>query len=137
VHAPPWPTAVCPRKAKPKTQRPLLHSSDRCVIGSPGFLADAVTLQKRLQAAQVMYEHDHGRPMSCPAMAQVCPSNKGGQHVLSCLTYETPVTQLLSNTLYYKRFFPYYAFNICAGLDEQGTSGCPNCTGAPYSACRT
>lgn len=38
--------------------------------------------------------------MSCPAMAQ-----------------------LLSNTLYFKRFFPYYAFNICAGLDVDG-KGC-------------
>ena len=59
---------------------PPLCSSDRCVLGSPGFLADGVTLQKRLQAAQVMYEHDHGRPMSCPAMAQVreCRFGRGG-----------------------------------------------------------
>eukprot|EP00967_Tisochrysis_lutea_P017147 scaffold19404_cov24-Tisochrysis_lutea.AAC.1 len=50
-------------------------------------------------ARHVMYQYNHNKPMSLPAAAQ-----------------------LLSNTLYYKRFFPYYTFNLVAGLDPEG--GC-------------
>ncbi len=71
--------------------------SDKLVILSPGFQADARTLHKVLQQRYIQYQFNHSRPMSVAACAQ-----------------------LLGNTLYYKRFFPYYTFNICAGLDEQG-----------------
>jgi hypothetical protein len=55
------------------------------------------TLHKTLQWRNVMFQHNHAKPMSCTAAAQ-----------------------LLSNTLYYKRFFPYFTFNLLAGLDDEG-----------------
>ncbi|KAI8473207.1 MAG: nucleophile aminohydrolase [Monoraphidium minutum] len=75
----------------------ILTLTDKCVLASAGFQADMKALQKMLQSRNVMYQHSHGKPMSCPATAQ-----------------------LLSNTLYHRRFFPFFTFNICAGLDEEG-----------------
>nr|KJB22296.1 hypothetical protein B456_004G040900 [Gossypium raimondii] len=69
-------------------------------MASSGFQADVRALQKQLAARHLIYQHQHNKQMSCPAMAQ-----------------------LLSNTLYYKRFFPYYSFNVLGGLDNEG-KGC-------------
>ncbi|KAF2584617.1 hypothetical protein F2Q70_00036539 [Brassica cretica] len=67
--------------------------ADKAVLSSSGFQDDVKALQKVCQ-------HQHNKQMSCPAMAQ-----------------------LLSNTLYFKRFFHYYAFNFLGGLEEEG-KGC-------------
>jgi 20S proteasome subunit beta 6 len=45
-----------------------------------------------------MYEHEHRRQPSVTAIAQ-----------------------LLSTILYNKRFFPYYTFNLLAGIDDEGS----------------
>ncbi|KAK8944597.1 Proteasome subunit beta type-1 [Platanthera zijinensis] len=74
--------------------------ADKCVLASSGFQGDMKALQKNLCARHLIYQHQQNKKMSCPAMAQ---------H--------------LSNTLYYKRFFPYYTFNILGGLDNEG-KGC-------------
>lgn len=50
-----------------------------------------------LEARLTQYAHSEGHPMSTAAIAQ-----------------------LLSVTLYYRRFFPYYAFCMVAGVDEEG-----------------
>ncbi|XP_028518345.1 proteasome subunit beta type-1-A [Exaiptasia diaphana] len=70
------------------------------VLGCSGFHGDCLTLTKHIDARLQMYEHEHGKKMSCPAIAQ-----------------------MLSTMLYYRRFFPYYTYNILAGLDTEG-KGC-------------
>lgn len=86
--------------------------SEKVVIASAGMQADTKALHKMLQARHVMYHHANNRNMSVSAAAQ-----------------------LLSNTLYYKRFFPYYTFNLCAGLDEQGQHNSPDCSQQPCQCC--
>lgn len=75
----------------------LTQLTSQCVIATSGMLADQLTLHKTLTARMVTYKHQHRKEMSTPAIAQ-----------------------MLSNTLYYKRFFPYYTFNILGGLDNDG-----------------
>ena len=67
------------------------------MLGTGGFAGDRTTLWKLLTAKSTQYEHQHGEGMLPHAVAQN-----------------------LANTLYGKRFFPYYCWNVCAGLDENG-----------------
>merc|ERR1719409_2450438 len=62
--------------------------------------ADAITLHRLLKARIVTYEHKHRKQPSLEAVAQ-----------------------MLSTMLYYKRFFPYYTFNVLAGVDSKGVGG--------------
>jgi len=70
------------------------------VIATAGMQADHKTLHKILSSRMISYRHTHRKAMSTTAIAQ-----------------------MLSATLYYKRFFPYYTFNVVGGLDENGV-GC-------------
>ncbi|CAD2098999.1 proteasome subunit beta type-1, putative [Plasmodium vinckei] len=71
--------------------------TDKCIIGSSGMQSDIKTLHSLLQKKiQLFYlEHSH-----YPSV-----------HVIA---------KLLCVTLYSRRFFPYYTFNILAGIDENG-----------------
>ena len=71
--------------------------SPRCVLATGGCWTDVATLHKMLSTRCAMYKLAHEADMSTPALAQ-----------------------LLSTTLYGRRFFPYYAFNVVAGLDAEG-----------------
>lgn len=71
--------------------------TEKCCIASCGMKADAITLHRLLKTRIVMYEHHHRRQPSVTAIAQ-----------------------MLSTVLYGRRFFPYYTFNVVAGVDDEG-----------------
>ena len=74
--------------------------TDKCVITSSGMVADIEVLHKNLITQVKIYERKHRRQPDTESMAQ-----------------------LLGNTLYGRRFMPYYAFNLLCGIDKQG-AGC-------------
>ncbi|CAG8617924.1 2090_t:CDS:2 [Rhizophagus irregularis] len=79
------------------TRKSSGYSIHSPVLATNGFAADGLALTKRLGQKLEWYKHAHDKEMSTPALAQ-----------------------MLANTLYYKRFFPYYTFNLLGGIDEQG-----------------
>ncbi|KAJ8301001.1 hypothetical protein KUTeg_022520 [Tegillarca granosa] len=74
--------------------------SNSTVLGACGFHGDVLTLTKVINARLKIYENEHHKKMSTTAIAA-----------------------MLSTMLYYRRFFPYYVYNIVAGLDDEG-KGC-------------
>ncbi len=71
--------------------------ASKTMLACGGCHADVLALYKNLSYRAAMYLHNHQEEMSTVAAAQ-----------------------LLSNTLYLKRFFPYYALSVVAGLDSEG-----------------
>eukprot|EP00357_Protocruzia_adherens_P020189 CAMPEP_0114988792 /NCGR_PEP_ID=MMETSP0216-20121206/9813_1 /TAXON_ID=223996 /ORGANISM="Protocruzia adherens, Strain Boccale" /LENGTH=219 /DNA_ID=CAMNT_0002351647 /DNA_START=52 /DNA_END=711 /DNA_ORIENTATION=- len=71
--------------------------TSKCLITSSGMASDCSTLNKTIKYRLTNYNHEFKKEPTTSAVAQ-----------------------LLSNTLYSRRFFPYYAFNLVCGLDEEG-----------------
>lgn len=80
-----------------RNQTKLYELTEHTVLTSAGCMSDVVTLRNMLHARLTQYKHATQKSMPTSAAAQ-----------------------LLGNTLYSRRFFPYYAFCLMAGLDENG-----------------
>eukprot|EP00178_Gracilaria_changii_P006690 TRINITY_DN216_c0_g1_i2.p1 TRINITY_DN216_c0_g1~~TRINITY_DN216_c0_g1_i2.p1 ORF type:complete len:198 (-),score=17.35 TRINITY_DN216_c0_g1_i2:2575-3168(-) len=76
----------------------VLKLTDKAVLASSGMHTDIVILHKVLKIRLIQYKHRHRKDMTLEA-----------------------ISQLLSTMLYYRRFQPYYTFNVLGGLDENGT----------------
>lgn len=83
-----------------RAQPHLYQLQSNAVIGSVGFHGDCLTFTKTLEIRLKMYEHEHNKKASTPAIAQ-----------------------LVSTMLYNRRFFPFYVNTVIAGINNEG-EGC-------------
>eukprot|EP00824_Muranothrix_gubernata_P016321 TRINITY_DN33875_c0_g1_i1.p1 TRINITY_DN33875_c0_g1~~TRINITY_DN33875_c0_g1_i1.p1 ORF type:complete len:247 (+),score=46.12 TRINITY_DN33875_c0_g1_i1:14-754(+) len=83
-----------------RNESKILQLTSKCAIASSGMKTDIARLHKMLKHHITTYKQKYQEEPSTEALAQ-----------------------LLSNTLYYRRFFPYYTFNLLVGLKEDGTGG--------------
>lgn len=80
----------------------LYQLTDKTILASTGMQGDRLQLQQVLKYRLQWYKYNNG--MKTPST--------------------NAIQQLLSTTLYQRRFFPYYTFNIIAGLNEKGDGVC-------------
>jgi 20S proteasome subunit beta 6 len=80
----------------------LFQLTPKTILASGGMQADRLQLQQVLKFRVEWYRMNNQRRV---------PST----HALS---------QLLATILYQRRFFPYYTFNVLAGLDDKGDGVC-------------
>nr|ACO15486.1 Proteasome subunit beta type-1 precursor [Caligus clemensi] len=78
----------------------VFQLSEKSVLGSCGCWCDVLTFVRVMESKMKNYSYTHGKDLGTPALAQ-----------------------LISNSLYQRRFLPYYIHNVLAGLDENG-QGC-------------
>nr|CCA18472.1 proteasome subunit beta putative [Albugo laibachii Nc14] len=80
-----------------RNEKKLQQLTSTSVLASPGSHNDVIQLRGMLQLQIQMYMHDNQAIISTENLSQV-----------------------LMNTLYSRRFFPYYAFCVLAGIDKDG-----------------
>ena len=75
----------------------ITQLTDKCVIATSGMRADMIALHKTMKTRVKLYKAKFHKTPDIPAIAQ-----------------------MLGNTLYGRRFFPYYTFNLLCGVDAEG-----------------
>jgi 20S proteasome subunit beta 6 len=80
-----------------RTYNKVTQLTSSSFIATSGQVTDAQNLHKLLLARVVLYKHQHGAEPSLHALSK-----------------------LLSVTLYSRRFFPFYTFNLLCGIDADG-----------------
>lgn len=75
----------------------IIKLTDKCVLASSGMQSDIAVLHKVLRIRLTQYQYAHHQEMSL-----------------------TAISQMLSTMLYYRRFQPYYTFNVLGGIDDEG-----------------